>query len=83
MLNGQLSTWFNIEVGVLQRFILGPLFFIGISDILGRLTSHRNMFDKVNVSFGLLYITQNNLPSALLERALKWFIRLGVIKYLF
>ena len=46
MLNGQLSSSSNIESGVPQEFILGPLlFFIYINDLSEGLTTNAKLFE--------------------------------------
>ena len=45
LLNGQSSTWFNVEAGVPQGFILGPLLLlIHINDLSENLVSNPKLF---------------------------------------
>ena len=57
VLNGQHSSWTNIEAGVPQGSILGPLFFlIYINDLSNGLTSNPNIFAD---DTSLLSVVQN------------------------
>ena len=45
VLNGQNSSWLNVEVGVLQSSILGPLlFYISIYDLSNNLSTNAKLF---------------------------------------
>ena len=59
VLNGQYSTWVNIEAEVPQGSILGPLFFlIYINDLSSDLTSNPKLFADDTSVFYLLFLAQ-------------------------
>ena len=82
VLNGQHSSWTNIEAGVPQRSILGPLFFlVYINDLSDGLTSNPKLFaDDTSLFFFIHNInsTANDLNSDLMKIsnwAFQWKMR--------
>ena len=56
VLNGQASTWTNINAGVPQGFILGPLLFlIYINDIFGGLCTNAKLFADDTSLFSVIH----------------------------
>ena len=56
VLNGQASTWTNINAGVPQGFILGPLLFlIYINDISGGLCTNAKLFADDTSLFSVIH----------------------------
>ena len=74
VLNGQLSSWSNIELGIPQGSILGPLLFlIYINDISEGLTTNVRLFaDDISI----FSVVDNILPRAPSVAIYKSFIRL-------
>ena len=75
VLNGQFSTWENVNAGVLQGSIFGPsLFLIYINDLTEGLSSNAKLFaDKMSL-FSVMHDIQpstNNLNKDL-EKISKW-----------
>ena len=59
VLNGQVSTWKNINAGVPQNSILGPLlFFIYINDFTEGLTNNIKLFADDTSLLSVVYDTQ-------------------------
>ena len=82
VLNGQHSSWTNIEAGVPQGSILGPLFFlVYINDLSDGLTSNPKLFaDDTSLFFFIHNInsTANDLNSDLMKIsnwAFQWKMR--------
>ena len=82
VLNGQHSSWTNIEAGVPQGSILGPLFFlVYINDLSDGLTSNPKLFaDDTSLFFVIHNInsTANDLNSDLMKIsnwAFQWKMR--------
>ena len=71
VLNGQHSSWTNIEAGVPQGSILGPLFFlIYINDLSDGLTSNPKLFADDTSLFSVIHninSTANDLNSDLMK----------------
>ena len=71
VLNGQHSSWTNIEAGVPQGSILGPLFFlICINDLSDGLASNPKLFEDNTSLFSVVHninSTANNLNSNLMK----------------
>ena len=82
VLNGQHSSWTNIEAGVPQGSILGPLFFlIYINDLSDGLTSNPKLFADDTSLFSVIHninSTANDLNSDLMKIsnwAFQWKMR--------
>ena len=61
VLNGQVSTWTNINAGVPQGFILGPLLFlIYINDLTEGLTTNVKLFADDTSLFSVVHDTQTS-----------------------
>ena len=82
VLNGQHSSWTNIEAGVPQRSIFRPLFFlIYIKDLSDGLTSNPKLFADDTSLFSVIHninSTANHLNSDLIKisnLAFQWKIR--------
>ena len=61
VLNGQVSTWTNINAGVPQGFILGPLLFlIYINDLTEGLTTNVKLFSDDTSLFSVVHDTQTS-----------------------
>ena len=82
VLNGQHSSWTNVQAGVPQRSILGPLFFlIYINDLSDGLTSNPKLFADDTSLFSVVQninSTANDLNSDLMKLsdwAFQWRIR--------
>ena len=71
VLNGQHSSWTNIEAGVTQGSILGPLFFlICINDLSDGLASNPKLFEDNTSLFSVVHninSTANDLNSNLMK----------------
>ena len=76
MLNGQVSSWSNIESGIPQRSILGPLlFFIYINDVSEGLTTNARLFED---DVSLFSVVDNmNLSATNLNSDLSKIICMG------
>ena len=56
ILNGRVSTWTNVNAGVLQSSILGPLFFlIYINDLADELSSNSKIFADDTSLFSVVH----------------------------
>ena len=82
VLNGQHSSWTNVQAGVPQRSILGPLFFlIYINDLSDGLTSDPKLFVDDTILFFVaqnINSTANDLNSDLMkisDWAFQWKIK--------
>ena len=82
VLNGQHSSWTNVQAGVPQGSFLGPLFFlIYINDLSDGLTSNLNLFADDTSLFSVvenINSTANNLNSDLIkisDWAFQWKMR--------
>ena len=82
VLNGQHSSWTNVQAGVPQESILGPLFFlIYISDLSDDLTTNPKLFADDTTLFSVVQninSTANNLNSDLIKIsgwAFQWKMR--------
>ena len=61
VLNGQASIWKNINAGVPQGFIFGPLLFlIDINDLTEGLTTNVKLFPDDTSSFSVVHDTQTS-----------------------
>ena len=71
VLNGEHSSWTNIEAGVSQGSILGPLFFlIYINNLSNGLTSNPKLFADDTTLFSIIYninSTENDLSTDLMK----------------
>ena len=71
VLNGEHSSWANVEAGVSQGSILGPLFFlICIKDLLDALTTNPKLFMDDTSLFSVIHNTNstaNDLNSDLMK----------------
>ena len=80
VLNGQFSTWKNVNAGVTQSSIPGPLFLIYINDLTEGLLSNARLFADDTSLFSVIHDIQtsaNNLIKDLnlnkdLERISNW-----------
>ena len=82
VLNGQHSSWTNVEAGVPQGSILGPLFFlIYINDLSDGLTANPKLFADDTSLFSVIHninSTANDLNSDLMKIsnwAFQWKMR--------
>ena len=82
VLNGQHSSWTNVQAGVPQGSILGPLFFlIYINDLSDGLTSNPKLFADVTSLFSVVQninSTANDLNSDLIKISdweMRWKMR--------
>ena len=74
VLNGQFSTWKNVNAGVTQSSIPGPLFLIYINDLTEGLLSNARLFANDTSLFSVIHDIQtstNNLNKDL-ERISNW-----------
>ena len=74
VLNGQFSTWKNVNAGVTQSSIPGPLFLIYINDLTEGLLSNARLFADDTSLFSVIHDIQtstNNLNKDL-ERISNW-----------
>ena len=55
VLNGQVSTWKNINVGVHQGSILGPLFLIYINEVIEGLATKAKLFADDTSLFSVVH----------------------------
>ena len=60
VLNGQVSTWKNINAGVPQDSILGPLFLIYINDLIEGITATLKLFANDTSLFSGAHDTQTS-----------------------
>ena len=82
VLNGQHSSWFNVQAGIPQGSILGPLFFpIYINDLSDGLNSNPKLFADDTSLFSVVQninSTANDLNSDLIkisDWAFQWKIK--------
>ena len=85
VLNGQRSSWTNVEAGVPQESILGPLFFlIYVNDLSDGLTANPKLFADDTFLFSVIHninSTANDLNSDLMKIiywAFQWKMRFNL-----